>query len=306
MKSFLSFRGLKFNELTILCLLGVTSLSPPAIAQTDGDLNICTNSFVSTGRTFAPGDELDIRASGRISFGFVAGSGGPNGIAQIPPSYNYFPDVSHGRLMGRIKQPGMQDLEGWFFIGEARQINVPASGVLEFLVNDKKPGDNSGQFCIQVINVNSSNPQARRTSPARQSRSERAPTAQIVEGKLDRNSEIMLRNNAYFNVHQFTGRAGQQIEVKLTSSQFDAYLFLVDPTGKTLAADDDGGGGSNARILMRLPLDGLLDLSNKEIILLQWRARRPPHKTNFLALVGVSPANPMCISWGNFFSGEVY
>ncbi|WP_226594364.1 PPC domain-containing protein [Microseira wollei] len=249
----------------ILCLLGVTSLSPPAIAETEGDLNICTNSFVSTGRTFAPGDELDIRASGRINFGFVAGSGGPNGI-DFPADYNYFPDVSHGRLMGRIKQPGMEDLEGWFFIGEARKITVPASGILEFLVNDKKPGDNSGQFCIQVINVNSSNPQASRTNPARQTRRERASTPQtrrerastpqIVEGKLDRNSEIMLQNNAYFNVHEFTGRAGQQIAVELTSSEFDAYLFLVDSTGKTLAADDDGGGSSNARILMRLPLDG--------------------------------------------------
>jgi hypothetical protein len=78
MKSFFLFRVSKFYELMILGLLGVTSLSPPAIAETEGDLNICTNSFVSTGRTFAPGDELDIRASGRINFGFVAGSGGPN------------------------------------------------------------------------------------------------------------------------------------------------------------------------------------------------------------------------------------
>ena len=33
-----------------------------------------------------------------------------------------------------------------------------------------------------------------------------------------------------------------------TSAEFDAYLFLYDPSGNIIQEDDDGAGGLNARI----------------------------------------------------------
>jgi FG-GAP-like repeat/Bacterial pre-peptidase C-terminal domain len=48
--------------------------------------------------------------------------------------------------------------------------------------------------------------------------------------------------------YSFSGTAGQQIFITLSSATFDTYLYLLSPS-KTLAAqDDDGGGGTNSRI----------------------------------------------------------
>lgn len=108
-----------------------------------------TNSHVNTGISVNPGDKIRVEASGRIRFGDFVGSGGPKGII-ISPEYNYFVDVPHGQLIGRIKQFGVEDLDGWFPIGEGREFVVRSQGVLEFGVNDNRPGDNSGSFRIEV------------------------------------------------------------------------------------------------------------------------------------------------------------
>jgi len=108
-----------------------------------------TNSHVSTGISVNPGDKIRVKASGRIRFGYFAGSGGPKGII-ISPAYNYFTDVPHGQLIGRIKQFGAEDLDGWSSIGEGREFTVRSQGVLEFAVNDNRPGDNSGSFRVEV------------------------------------------------------------------------------------------------------------------------------------------------------------
>lgn len=111
-----------------------------------------TNSHLNTGVTVNPGDRITVRASGRIRFGFVAGSGGPKGIL-FSPDYNYFVDVLHGQLMGRVKQFGAPDLDGWVPIGEGREFVARSQGVLEFAVNDNRPRDNSGSFRIEVTIV---------------------------------------------------------------------------------------------------------------------------------------------------------
>jgi RHS repeat-associated protein len=43
------------------------------------------------------------------------------------------------------------------------------------------------------------------------------------------------------------------LTITLTSSQFDAYLILQSPTGRTVVVDDDGGGGTNA--YLQVPVD---------------------------------------------------
>jgi len=113
-----------------------------------------TNSYISTGMSVKPGDRIRIRATGTIIFGrFFARSGGPNGII-FNPRYNYFVDVPHGRLMARFRRPGMRDLDDWFPIGvgwdQVREVQFPSPGILEFLVNDNQPGDNRGNFRIEI------------------------------------------------------------------------------------------------------------------------------------------------------------
>lgn len=114
-----------------------------------------TNSHIDTGVTVNPGDKLTIAASGRVRFGFFAGSGGPKGIL-FNPDYNYFLTMLHGQLMGRVRQFGAEDLDGWFPVGEGGVFVVKKQGVLEFAVNDNRAGDNSGSFQIAVT-IESSN-----------------------------------------------------------------------------------------------------------------------------------------------------
>ena len=55
----------------------------------------------------------------------------------------------------------------------------------------------------------------------------------------------------YTDVYAFSGTAGQQIAITMTSSAVDAWLDLYDVndvTATAIAVDDDGGGGTNARI----------------------------------------------------------
>ncbi len=65
-------------------------------------------------------------------------------------------------------------------------------------------------------------------------------TPSSVNGKLDSNSE-KDNNGDYFNVHTLEGKAGQQITIDLTSSDFDPILILLDSEDNRVGADDDGG-----------------------------------------------------------------
>ncbi|MBZ0279903.1 MAG: pre-peptidase C-terminal domain-containing protein [Anaerolineae bacterium] len=49
-------------------------------------------------------------------------------------------------------------------------------------------------------------------------------------------------------LYEFEGRAGDVISFTMTSDDFDAYLTLQGPNGRTVIEDDDSGGGRNASI----------------------------------------------------------
>ncbi len=52
----------------------------------------------------------------------------------------------------------------------------------------------------------------------------------------------------YTDRYEFTGTSGQLIAIQLTSSAFDSYLYLRNPSGVVITSNDDGGGGTNSRI----------------------------------------------------------
>ncbi len=55
----------------------------------------------------------------------------------------------------------------------------------------------------------------------------------------------------YEDVYSFSGTAGQQISISMSSAAVDAWLDLYDvndTSATPLISDDDGGGGTNARI----------------------------------------------------------
>ncbi len=70
---------------------------------------------------------------------------------------------------------------------------------------------------------------------------------QTVTGTLS-TGDCTLSDGSFADLYRFSATAGQQIAVSLTATQFDAFLYLIAPSGNQLAFDDDGGGGTNARI----------------------------------------------------------
>jgi len=63
--------------------------------------------------------------------------------------------------------------------------------------------------------------------------------------------------NGYYNDrYSFTGTAGQQITIQMSSTALDPYLYLISSGGTVLAEDNNSGGGTIARITYSLPSSG--------------------------------------------------
>ena len=98
----------------------------------------------STDITIKKGDKINISASGSITYGAWAGSGGPDGIDGYT-SYNRISGFRHGSLLVRIGDNGE-----WEAIGTSKSIIAKNSGVLQFIVNDGDPSNNSGVFTVDI------------------------------------------------------------------------------------------------------------------------------------------------------------
>ncbi len=65
------------------------------------------------------------------------------------------------------------------------------------------------------------------------------------------------RSGKYEDAFTFTGRAGQRIDLRLSSDDFDPYLLVTGPGGFQMSNDDEGGSDTlNSRLILALPADG--------------------------------------------------
>ncbi len=60
-------------------------------------------------------------------------------------------------------------------------------------------------------------------------------------------------DNTFADLYQMNLAADATIDLRLNSSDFDAYLVLLDSKGALVDEDDDSGGNTNARITRSLP-----------------------------------------------------
>ena len=81
------------------------------------------------------------------------------------------------------------------------------------------------------------------------------PIGTSVTGQIQLSDPVMS-DQTHYKLFTFTGTAGQAVQIDLLSADFDAYLYLKNQYGQTIAHDDDGGGGHNARIVQTLPYSG--------------------------------------------------
>ncbi len=146
-----------------------------------------------------------------------------------------------------VKPPAGKQLEnddmndGW----RTSRISFQAqeAGSHEVLVTSAAPSE-VGRY---VLNV-------RRSSGGTQI----VPEVQEVRGELrgGADGDARLQDGEYCDFYSFEGRAGQVIELRMDSSDLDAYLVLSPPEGDTLENDDRVEGDSGATINCVLTSDG--------------------------------------------------
>jgi hypothetical protein len=69
-----------------------------------------------------------------------------------------------------------------------------------------------------------------------------AQTSQVLfqrNGVLETGDAVLTSDQTLFDPHTFFGQAGQHITVTLTSSDFDTYLIVLDPSSSNVAENDD-------------------------------------------------------------------
>lgn len=82
-----------------------------------------------------------------------------------------------------------------------------------------------------------------------------------VAGRLDWTDPKLESDNSSYELWRFAAVGGKTYEIRMSSSDFDAYLALgSDVMAEPLAQDDDGGGGTDARIRWRAPNDGVFQI----------------------------------------------
>jgi hypothetical protein len=130
---------------------------------------------------------------------------------------------------------------------------LPADGTYTIVVSSLG-GSGSGSYTLTLDGEASTQPTAAPTTePTIEPTDEPvASTGDLVYGDSLADT---LENGP--NLYTFDGEAGDLVTITLVSTDFDAYLRLLDPSGRELTTDDDSGGDLNARIAnFELPADG--------------------------------------------------
>jgi hypothetical protein len=109
------------------------------------------------------------------------------------------------------------------------------SGIVEFGVSSLFSGE-TGDYAVRVVSL----PEPTELLPGER-----------VESTLDRSGVAGRRADQYI----VTGDAGERVRIELISEEFDAFLELLDSSGRRLS-DDDGGDETNARLSYQFPEDG--------------------------------------------------
>ena len=74
-------------------------------------------------------------------------------------------------------------------------------------------------------------------------------------GELNSDSLRLSEDGSFYQVHEFSGEAGQTLVIEMVSEDFDTFLFLLDASGTPIAQNDDSEG-TNSRIAVTLPGTG--------------------------------------------------
>lgn len=132
---------------------------------------------------------------------------------------------------------------------------MPADGEASIIATSYQPGE-TGAYALTVTEAGASGGAGGATGVGDR-RNGRLQIGQSLEGRLAQGDQT-LRSGEYTQVYTLQGRAGDRIELRLSSRQFDPYIFITGPGDFADANDDDptGQDGANSRLTVTLPADG--------------------------------------------------
>ncbi|HYC98761.1 pre-peptidase C-terminal domain-containing protein [Brevundimonas sp.] len=136
------------------------------------------------------------------------------------------------------------------------RFTAPAAGEVEIGATSYEPGE-TGAYRL-TLSASGAGPA--RSDPADASGA--IAVGRTVGGSLASGDE-QLGTGEFIDTWTLRGRRGQQLDIRLTSTDFDPYLMVRGPGDFSSDNDDDAGaeGSHDSRLLVTLPADGEYQVS---------------------------------------------
>lgn len=85
---------------------------------------------------------------------------------------------------------------------------------------------------------------------------------QTFTGTLENGDETMPQDGSFVDEYTFDTEAGYQLQIDMTSADFDTYLLLQGPNGEDLGQNDDAApGNTNSSLTLVAPTSGQYTVS---------------------------------------------
>lgn len=120
---------------------------------------------------------------------------------------------------------------------------APATGAYRIVATSYQPGER-GTYRLQASAGGAGNASAGGPAPAGRQ------NGTLAQG------DAQLDSGEFSDAYTINGRAGDVVDIRLTSADFDTYLLLRGPDGSSFDNDDAEGGGTNSQLRVTLPASG--------------------------------------------------
>ncbi len=137
------------------------------------------------------------------------------------------------------------------------RFTLPADGDVQIGATSFRQGE-VGRYTLAVNAMRPGSPSA---APAASPSTTLAASGDVIAPGMRINGDLaasdrQLGSGEYTDHFTLEGRAGQRIELRLESGDFDPFIQINGPGNFIEANDDDPAGGRNSRLNVTLPADG--------------------------------------------------
>jgi hypothetical protein len=140
------------------------------------------------------------------------------------------------------------------------RFTAPAAGEVEIAATSYEPGETGGyRLTLAAAEAGAARPDV---ADADADASGSIAVGRTIGGDLA-NGDEQLESGEFIDTWTLRGRRGQQLDIRLTSGDFDPYLMVRGPGDFSSDNDDDAAveESRDSRLLITLPADGDYDIS---------------------------------------------